>query len=97
MGNHFLGQSIGLSPLKLQEAKMQINNYLENEWIEPVSSSCVSLILFFKKKDEALRMVVNWHAPNKHMIKNHHPLSHIDDLFDQLPLASIFPSLDLTQ
>lgn len=76
---------------------MQIKNYLGNEWIESGSSSYVSLILFFKKKDEALRMVLNCRAPNKHMIKNSHTLSHIDDLFDQLPLAGIFPSLDLTQ
>lgn len=35
-------------------------------------------------------MVINFHSLNKHMVKNHYTLPHIDDLFDQLVDASVF-------
>ena len=40
-----------MSPLELQEAKMQIKEYLKNGWIELNSSPYESPILFFKKYD----------------------------------------------
>jgi hypothetical protein len=69
-----------LSPLKLEEAKKQIKDYLEKGWIEPSSSPYGSPILFVKKKDGALRMVVDYQALNKQTVKNRYPLPRIDDL-----------------
>ena len=86
-----------LSHLELQEAKRQIKEYLENGWIEPSSSSYLSPILFVKRKDGALRMVVDYRALNKQMIKNRYLLPRIDDFFDQLAGSTVFSSLDLTQ
>jgi hypothetical protein len=53
-----------LSPLELQEAKKQIKEYSENGWIEPSSSPYESPILFVKKNDGALRMVVDYRTLN---------------------------------
>jgi len=40
--------------LELEEAKKQIKEYFEKEWIEPSSSPNGSPILFIEKKDGAL-------------------------------------------
>jgi hypothetical protein len=86
-----------LSPLELQEAKKQIKEYLEKRWIEPSSSPYGSPILFVKKKDGVLRMVVDYRALNKQTVNNRYPLPRIDDLFDQLASSTVFSSLDLAQ
>ena len=86
-----------LSPLEIEEAKRQIKEYIHKKWIEPSSSPYGSPILFIKKKDDGLRMIVDYRALNKLTIKNRYPLPRIDDLFDQLVDSYIFSSLDLSQ
>ena len=86
-----------LSPLEIEEAKKQIKEYIHKGWIEPSSSPNGSPILFVKKKDGGLRMVIDYRALNKLTIKNRYPLPRIDDLFDQLADSCVFSSLDLSQ
>ena len=86
-----------LSPLEIEEAKRQITEYIHKGWIEPSSSPYGSPILFVKKKDGGLRMVIDYRALNKLTIKNRYPLPRIDDLFDQLAGSRVFSSLDLAQ
>jgi hypothetical protein len=43
-----------------------------------------------KKKDESLRLCIDYRAPNVVTIKNKYPLPHIDVLFDQLVGAKVF-------
>ncbi|GKC96674.1 hypothetical protein Tco_1162116, partial [Tanacetum coccineum] len=52
-------------------------------------------VLFVKKKDGSLRMCIDYKELNKLMIKNSHPLSRIDDLFDQLQGSRYFSKIDL--
>ena len=47
------------------------------------------------KADGPLRLCVDYRELNKLTKKNRHPLSRIDDLFDQLVGASVFSQLDL--
>ena len=54
-----------LSPKDLEEAKRQVQEYLENNWIEPSVSPYRSPILFLQKKDGTLRTVVYYRALNK--------------------------------
>ena len=61
----------------------------------PSSSPYGSPIFFVKKKDGALRMVVDYRALNKLMVKKYYMLPRIDDFFDQLADFTIFSSLDL--
>ena len=86
-----------LSHLELQDANRHIKAYLERGWIEPSSSPYGSPILFVKKKDGALRMVVDYRAFNKQMVKKRYPLPCINDLIDQLACSTIFSSIDLAQ
>jgi hypothetical protein len=48
-----------------------------------------------KKKDESLRMCVDYRPLNAMTIKNKYPLPRIDVLFDQLVGAKVFSKIDL--
>ena len=48
-----------------------------------------------KKKDETLRLCVDYRPLNEVTIKNKYPLSRIDLLFDQLAGAKVFSKIDL--
>jgi hypothetical protein len=52
-------------------------------------------VLFAKKKDETLRLCIDYRQLNKMTIKNKYPLPRIDDLFDQLKGACVFSKIDL--
>ena len=51
--------------------------------------------MFIKKKDDSLRMCIDYRLLNSVTIKNKYPLPRIDDLFDQLRGASVFSKIDL--
>jgi hypothetical protein len=48
-----------------------------------------------KKKDQSLRLYVDYRPLNAVTIKNKYPLPHIDILFDQLASAKVFSRVDL--
>jgi hypothetical protein len=48
-----------------------------------------------KKKDQSLRLCVNYRPLNAVTIKNKYPLPRIDILFDQLTSARVFSMVDL--
>jgi hypothetical protein len=50
--------------------------------------------LFVKKKDESLRMCIDYRPLNVVTIKNKYPLPLIDVLFDQLVEAKVFSKID---
>jgi hypothetical protein len=52
-------------------------------------------VLFVKKKDESMRMYIDYWELNKVTIKNRYPLPRIDDLLDQLQGARVFSKIDL--
>jgi hypothetical protein len=52
-------------------------------------------MIFVPKKDGTQRLCVDYCALNEVTIKNKYPLPRIDDLFDQLRGASVFPKIDL--
>ena len=81
-----------LSPLELKEVEKQVAELLEKGLIQPSSSPYSAPILFVKKKDGTLRMVIDYRALNKVTVKNRYPLPRIDDLFDQLHGAQVFPA-----
>ena len=52
-------------------------------------------MLFVKKKDGTFRLCVDYRQLNKMTVKNKYLLPKIDDLFDQLKVASVFSKIDL--
>jgi hypothetical protein len=85
----------GMPPAELAELKKQLQELLDKGFIRPSTSSWGCPALFVKKKDESLRMCVDYRPLNEVTIKNKYPLPHIDVLFDQLVGAKVFFKIDL--
>nr|GEZ16498.1 reverse transcriptase domain-containing protein [Tanacetum cinerariifolium] len=73
-----------LAPPEMKELSEQLKELSDKGFIRPSSSPWVAPVLFVKKKDESLRMCIDYRELNKLTVKNRYPLPRIDDLFDQL-------------
>jgi hypothetical protein len=70
--------------------KVQLNELLDKGYIRSSSLPWGCQALFMKKKDQFLRLCVNYRSLNAITIKNKYPLPRIDILFDQLDGAKVF-------
>jgi hypothetical protein len=68
---------------------------LDKGFIRPSTSPWGCLALFVKKKDESLRLCIDYRPLNAVTIKNKYPLPRIDVLFDQLVRAKVFSKIEL--
>jgi hypothetical protein len=84
-----------MTPKELVELKVQLNELLDKGYIHPSSSPWGYPALFVKKKDQSLRLSVDYRPLNAVTIKNKYPLPHIDILFDQLAGTKVFSKVDL--
>jgi hypothetical protein len=84
-----------MPPTELAELKKQLQELLDKGFIHPSTSPWGCPALFVKKKDESLRMCVDYRPLNAVTIKNKYPLPRIDVLFDQLVGAKVFSKIDL--
>jgi hypothetical protein len=84
-----------MAPPELAEMKKQLEELLKKGFIRPSSSPWGCPAIFVKKKDDTLRMCVDYRPLNAVTIKNKYPLPHIDALFDQLASARVFSKIDL--
>jgi hypothetical protein len=82
-------------PAELAELKKQLQELLDKGFIRPSTSPWGCPALFVKKKDESLRLCVDYRPLNAVTIKNKYPLPRIDVLFDQLVGAKVFSKIDL--
>ena len=80
---------------ELAKMKKQLEELLEKGFIRPNSSPWGCPAIFVKKKDDTLRMCVDYRPLNAVTIKNKYPLPHIDTLFDQLAGAKVFSKIHL--
>ncbi len=82
------------APYKLNqkdlELEKQVNNLLNQRYIRQNKLPHGALVLFMDKKDDKLRMHIDYHALNKITIKNYYYMSRINDLLDQLNKAEYF-------
>jgi hypothetical protein len=88
-------RSYRMPPNELAELKTQLQYLLEKGFIRPSSSPWGCPTIFVKKKDQTLRMCVDYRPLNEVTIKNKYPLPRIDILFDQLTGAWVFSKIDL--
>ena len=88
-------RSYRMLPNELAELKVQLQELLDKGRIRPSSSPWGCPAIFVKKKDQTLRMCVDYHPLNAVTIKNKYPLPRIDILFDQLSRAKVFSKIDL--
>jgi len=79
-----------MPPNELAELKTQLNELLKKGLIRPSSSPWGCPAIFVNKKDQSLRMCVDYRPLNAVTIKNKYPLPRIDILFDQLSKAKVF-------
>ena len=84
-----------MAPVELKELKLQLQDLLGKGFIRLSVSPWGAPVLFVKKKDDTLRLCVDYRQLNKMIVKNKYPLPRIDDLFDQLKVASVFLKIDL--
>jgi hypothetical protein len=84
-----------MPPAELAELKTQLQELLDKGFIRPSTSPWGCPALFVKKKDESLRLCVDYRPLNVVTIKNKYLLPRIDVLFDQLVGAKVFSKIDL--
>jgi hypothetical protein len=84
-----------MPPAELAELKKQLQELLNKGFIRPSTSPWGCPALFMKKKDESLRLCIDYRPLNAVTIKNKYPLPRIDVLFDQLVGAKVFSKIDL--
>jgi hypothetical protein len=88
-------RSYRMPPNELAELKKQLQDLLEKGFIRSSSSPWGCPAIFVKKKDQTLRMCMDYKPLNEVTIKNKYPLPRIDILFDQLTGARVFSKIDL--
>jgi hypothetical protein len=84
-----------MPPAELAKLKKPLQELLDKGFIRPSTSAWGCPVLFVKKKDESLRLCINYRPLNAVTIKNKYPLPRIDVLFDQLVRAKVFSKIDL--
>jgi hypothetical protein len=84
-----------MPPNELAKLKIQLQDLLDKGFIRPSASPWGCPALFVKKKDNSLRLCVDYHPLNAVTIKNKYPLPRIDILFDQLAGAKVFSKIYL--
>jgi hypothetical protein len=84
-----------MPPNELAELKIQLQDVLDKGFIRPSASPWGCPALFVKKKDNSLRLCVDYRPLNAVTIKNKYPLPRIDILFDHLAGAKVFSKIDI--
>jgi hypothetical protein len=84
-----------MPPNELAELKIQLQDLLDKGFIRPSASPWGCPALFVKKKDNSLRLCVDYRPLNAVTIKNKYPFPCIDILFDPLARAKVFSKIDL--
>jgi hypothetical protein len=84
-----------MPPAELAELKKQLQELLDKGFIRPSTSPWGCPALFVKKKDESLRLCVDYRPLNAVTTKNKYLLPRIDVLFDQLVGTKVFSKIDL--
>jgi hypothetical protein len=86
-----------MAPKELAELKVQLNELLDKGYIRPCSSPWGCPALFVKKKDQSLRLCVDYRSLNAVIVKNKYPLPVLTFFSINLPEQKSFPRLIFIQ
>lgn len=75
--------------------KSQLLENLEKVFIRPSVSPLGDPMFFVKKKNDTLRLCIDYIQLNSITINNIYPLQRINDLFDQMKGSKVFSKIDL--
>ena len=75
--------------------KRYLKAYLENGFIRPSKSPAAAPVMFVKRPDGKLRLVVDYRGLNKVTVKNRSSLPLNPEMLDRLHLAKVFTKIDL--
>ena len=84
-GSHPISEApYRMAPAELEELKKQLEELIEKGFVRPSISPWGAPVLFVKKKDDNMRLCIDYRELNKVTIKNKYPLPMIEHLFNQL-------------
>ena len=86
-----------MSPDEDRELRAQLEKYRAAGQIEPANSPFGAGVLFARKKDNTLRLCIDYRALNKITVKDRYPVPRIDEMLDEMVHATWFSKLDLQQ
>ena len=84
-----------MSAPELAAMKTYVHDHLANGFIRHSKSAVAAPVMFIKRPDGKLLLVVDYRGPNKVTIKNRYPLPLIPKMLDCLHRAKIFTKIDL--
>ena len=89
------GPLYSMSGVELEAMREYIKTNLANGFIRPSKSPAAAPVMFVKRPDGKLRLVVDYRALNAVTVKNRFPLPLIPEMLDRLHKAKIFTKIDL--
>ena len=85
-----------IPPTQYEEVKNHIKKLIENKIIRENTSPYTSPIVLVRKKDNSLRMCVDYRKLNCKTYKDAYPLPRVEESFDALSGSKYFSTMDLT-
>ena len=83
-----------MSAVELATMKEYVKNYLSNGFIRPSQSPAAAPVMFVKRPDGKLRLVIEYRGLNAVTIKNKFPLPLIPEMLYRLHNAKIYTKID---
>ena len=80
-----------------EEVKNFINDLIANNWVRESKSAYSSPIVCVRKKDQSLRLCIDYRMLNKKIIPDKQPIPRIQEIFDGLEGQEWFSTLDMAK